>query len=212
MRRPSAPAEADLRARGSRFLAFLSHVSTPESAAESQRSRLDRNPDATHHCWAYRLWRPETVETGAFDGGEPSGTAGRPILGALERADLVDALCLVTRWFGGTKLGTGGLIRAYDEATRRVVELAIEEGRAPRVEPRADLEIRFPYRATADVRRIAARFGAREEAAGYGESVRIVLSIRPVDEARLVDALREAGSGEISVAPLGTRLGDAGGS
>ena len=67
--------------------------------------------DATHHCWAFRLFANERARSS--DAGEPSGTAGKPILGAIEAADLFDVAVLVVRWFGGVKLGTGGLARAY---------------------------------------------------------------------------------------------------
>ena len=77
---------------------------------------------ARHHCWAFRLGAPGSIEETSSDDGEPGGTAGLPILGALQRAGLHDAACIVTRWFGGTKLGTGGLVRAYGEAAQLAVE------------------------------------------------------------------------------------------
>jgi uncharacterized YigZ family protein len=82
--------------------------------------------DATHHCWAFRLFADGATRQRSSDAGEPSGTAGKPILSAIEGADLLDTAVVVVRWFGGTKLGTGGLARAYRDtaaATLRQSEI-----------------------------------------------------------------------------------------
>jgi len=78
--------------------------------------------DATHHCWAFRLFRDSRARSS--DAGEPSGTAGRPILSAIEGADLFNAGVVVVRWFGGVKLGTGGLSRAYRETAAATLSRA----------------------------------------------------------------------------------------
>ena len=78
--------------------------------------------DATHHCWAFRLFRDERSRSS--DAGEPSGTAGRPILAAIEGAGLFDTAVVVVRWFGGVKLGTGGLSRAYRESASETLKRA----------------------------------------------------------------------------------------
>lgn len=78
--------------------------------------------DATHHCWAYRLFA--SFRSRSSDDGEPSGTAGKPILGAIESSELYDVGLVVVRWYGGVKLGTGGLARAYRDAARAVIESA----------------------------------------------------------------------------------------
>lgn len=84
-----------------------------------RRSR--RYADASHHCWALRVNRPRELLERSADAGEPSGTAGRPILDALRGANLENVTCVVSRYFGGTKLGTGGLVRAYAEAANAVI-------------------------------------------------------------------------------------------
>lgn len=83
--------------------------------------------DATHHCWAFRLREEDEVRDRSADAGEPSGTAGRPILQALEGADLVDSAVVVVRYYGGIKLGTGGLARAYRDAARESIAEAQRE-------------------------------------------------------------------------------------
>lgn len=110
----------ELRVKGSRFLARV-HPAADRAAvvAAVERERAEF-PDATHHCSAARLLDEERVD----DDGEPGGTAGEPILRALQGAEVRAVCCVVTRYFGGTKLGTGGLVRAYGEAARDAVAAA----------------------------------------------------------------------------------------
>jgi uncharacterized YigZ family protein len=114
----------ETKVKGSRFLAEV-HAASAEASARARLEAIRKElHNATHHCWAYRVGDPTTCEERSDDDGEPSGTAGTPILGALHRADVFDALVVVTRYFGGTKLGTGGLARAYGDAARDAVEAA----------------------------------------------------------------------------------------
>jgi uncharacterized YigZ family protein len=115
---------AEIRIQGSRFLAraFRADSETEADACLAEVRRLQH--DATHHCWARRLGPPERCIERSDEGGEPSGTAGVPILAVLRGAALHDVLVVVTRWFGGTKLGKGGLARAYGEAARAAVHAA----------------------------------------------------------------------------------------
>jgi putative IMPACT (imprinted ancient) family translation regulator len=146
--------------------------------------------------------------TAGFDAGEPSGTAGRPIIGALERADVVQAVCVVSRWFGGTKLGTGGLSRAYADAARAAVELAREEGLVCPVEVLASYRIRYSYTQTAGLRRAMASLGAVELEAGYGEGVDAVLAVPVTLATSLRSVLEEMRGGGPKVERLPDRLLD----
>src|SRR5690606_11612852 len=116
-------ARAELREKGSRFIAEVFPVETEEEAAAAIEAVRRREHAATHHCTAYRLG-PEGELFRASDDGEPSGTAGLPILRQIEARGLTNTLVVVTRYFGGTKLGRGGLIRAYGEAAARALDLA----------------------------------------------------------------------------------------
>ena len=98
----------------SEFLGIALPVDSEERFREELRAIEKQHFDATHHCWAFRLFRDDRARSS--DAGEPSGTAGRPILSAIEGADLFDVAVVVVRWFGGVKLGTGGLSRAYRES------------------------------------------------------------------------------------------------
>ncbi|PIE55487.1 MAG: YigZ family protein [Dethiosulfovibrio peptidovorans] len=109
------PGEFILKERRSTFIAQAFPVITPEMVRTALYDVSRRYPDARHSCWGYRLGYPET-STHCSDDGEPSGSAGRPILGAIVQADIYDVIVIVTRYFGGVKLGVRGLIDAYSEA------------------------------------------------------------------------------------------------
>ena len=102
--------------RKSRFIASVGRANDLEGAKAFIREIQQSFPDATHNCWAFALDAPgQTARVGASDDGEPHGTAGRPILNALLHSNVGEAVVVVTRYFGGIKLGTGGLVRAYGQ-------------------------------------------------------------------------------------------------
>ncbi|HEU0152409.1 MAG TPA: YigZ family protein [Arenimonas sp.] len=113
-----APASFTLEARKSRFLAQAAPVESPEQALAWLRAIAD--PQATHNCWAYRLGAAYRFS----DDGEPGGSAGRPILAAIEGQGLDQVMVVVTRWYGGTNLGVGGLVRAYGGAAAECLRTA----------------------------------------------------------------------------------------
>jgi uncharacterized YigZ family protein len=118
------PAEGSFRDRNSRFLAFGYPVETLEEINEILASLKKKYHDARHHCYAFRLGPAKDVIR-LNDDGEPSGTAARPIFGQLLTHDLSDTMVVVVRYFGGTLLGTGGLIQAYRNATADMISNAI---------------------------------------------------------------------------------------
>lgn len=107
----------------SRFISFAWHVTDTDQVKEHVAALQKEYYDARHVCYAYMLG-PERLEWRAVDNGEPSGTAGRPILGQINSAGLTDILICVVRYFGGVKLGTSGLIEAYREAAREAIDAA----------------------------------------------------------------------------------------
>ncbi len=117
-----ARAEFRQKIERSDFLGIAFPVPTDEEFFAQLDGIAKRHFDATHHCWAFRLFEPERARSA--DAGEPSGTAGRPILSAIESAVLFDAAVVVVRWFGGIKLGTGGLSRAYRETATETLRRA----------------------------------------------------------------------------------------
>ena len=118
-RTPARSAEARIKIERSEFLGIAFPV-TSEEAFFEELNRVEKTHfDATHHCWAFRLFADGRQRSS--DAGEPSGTAGKPILQAIESAELHDCGVIVVRWYGGIKLGTGGLARAYRDAAAEVL-------------------------------------------------------------------------------------------
>lgn len=115
-------ATAELRVQRSRFLGIAFPVATEEELQSRLAALESRYFDATHHCWAFRLITDERSRYS--DAGEPGGSAGRPILQAIDSARLLGVGVVVVRWYGGVKLGTGGLSRAYREAARDALAAA----------------------------------------------------------------------------------------
>lgn len=112
-------AQIEITVERSRFIALSFRIGSPEEGKQKLKEAQDRFPGATHYSYAWRLSESEEF---ASDGGEPRGSAGRPILGMLRHFGLTQAMVVVVRYFGGKKLGIRGLIEAYGEAARRVLE------------------------------------------------------------------------------------------
>ena len=169
----ASPSEAALRERSSKFLAFAWPVTCEEQIREHLDALRKRFYDATHHCYAWRLG-PQGERFRANDDGEPSGTAGRPILGQMLSAGLTDCLIVVVRYFGGTKLGVPGLIAAYKDSAAEVIAAAEV------VERTVDVRFRltFPYEAMNDVMRIVKDEQPTVVSQEFDNVCTMVLSIR----------------------------------
>ena len=151
--------------KGSRFVASAAAVSSEAEARAFLAEIAAEMPDATHHCAAWRIASP--VIDRAVDAGEPSGSAGRPILAQLTGREIVDACVVVTRWFGGTKLGVGGLVRAYGAAAAAVLDAA---ALVPRVATET-LTLRYGYADGKAVDRVLAEWGVGTIETAFGEGV-----------------------------------------
>ena len=183
-----AAAEAASRERSSKFLAYAYPVRTEEEIREHLDALRKRHFDATHHCYAGRLGpRGERYRTN--DDGEPSGTAGKPILGQLLSAEVTDCLIVVVRYFGGTKLGVPGLIAAYREAAAEALAAATV------VERTVDREIRvdFPYMAMNDVMRAIKECQPTVRAQRFDNLCTMELTIRESRAEELEERLKKAG-------------------
>ena len=125
----ASAAELRQKIERSEFLGIAFPVETDEAFFAELASLTRRHHDATHLCWAFRLFANGEIRARSADAGEPSGTAGKPILSAIEGADLHDVAVIVVRWYGGVKLGTGGLSRAYRETAAAALRAASIEDR-----------------------------------------------------------------------------------
>ena len=115
-------AEAVVVEKKSKFIANTFYVESDEEAEDVLTKIKKKYYDARHHCFAYRIKKGEGIIAKQSDDGEPQGTAGSPMLNILEKTNLVNVLVIVTRYFGGTLLGTGGLVKAYTESTKMALE------------------------------------------------------------------------------------------
>ena len=115
--------EADITEKKSKFIANIFYITSEEEAEEKIRQIKRKHNTARHHCYAYRIIRKNEIINKSSDDGEPSGTAGLPILNVLENNNLSNILCIVIRYFGGIKLGTGGLARAYTKSVTEALKL-----------------------------------------------------------------------------------------
>jgi uncharacterized YigZ family protein len=119
----------------SRFICYISPCTSHEQAKKQLKECQKNHPQASHHCYAFLTGRPEDSQGYGFsDDGEPSGTAGRPMLSVLQGNDVGELCAIVVRYFGGTKLGTGGLQRAYGGSVRQALSLLRTSTKVPMVE------------------------------------------------------------------------------
>lgn len=169
----AAPSEGLFKDNGSRFLALAYPVESPEQVKEIVAGLKKKYHDARHHCFAYRLGYQGDVWR-ASDDGEPSGSAGRPILGQIDSLGLSDVLVVVVRWFGGIKLGIPGLIRAYKTSSADALSQAtlIEKTAARR------FRLRFDYLSMNDVMKVLKDMDLPPSAQKYGESCSLEVRVR----------------------------------
>ena len=149
----------------SRFLTTLARADTTAAARAVVEAVQAEHPDATHHCWAFVAGPPgSTTHIGLSDAGEPKGTAGRPMLTVLLHSGVGEVVAVSSRWFGGTKLGTGGLARAYAGGVRHALDTLPTELRVQR----APFEVAVGYGHVEGLRRLLAELGALVEEESYG--------------------------------------------
>lgn len=181
--------EVNMRERSSKFLSFIYPVQNEEQIKEALDALHKRYFDATHHCYAWRLG-PRGKQFRANDDGEPSGTAGKPILGQMLSHEITDCLIVVVRYFGGTKLGVPGLIAAYKEAAANAIEAANV------IEKTVDrhLQIDFPYLVMNDVMRVIKEEQPRITGQEFDNLCTMHLTMREGRAEILIEKLKKAGA------------------
>ncbi len=177
-----APAEGWYKEKMSKFLAFASPVETVAEAKEVIAGYQKKYHDARHVCWAYMIGAART-EFLSSDNGEPSGTAGKPILGQINSFNLTNVVIVVVRYFGGIKLGTSGLIAAYREAARE----AITSGVIIECHKQATINFTFPYLAMNDVMKVVKDPEVKIERQVFDNSCEMTIKVR-ADHAEAVAA------------------------
>ncbi|CAG9461498.1 unnamed protein product [Pedinophyceae sp. YPF-701] len=191
------PHGAETEAKKSRFVAFAWPVSSGDEALARVEEASD--PSASHNCFAWRIGA-RGLDYRSSDDGEPGGTAGRPMLSAIEGEGMSDVCVMVTRYYGGTKLGTGGLARAYGGAAREVLRDARERGKAAYARPKKRIEVEVPYAMIGAVYQVLEQAGATRLGEEFDAETASVIAEVVADAAtQLEDALKNATSGQAGV-------------
>ena len=164
---------SEIKIKGSRFIGAASPAATVEGADAYIADISKEHYNATHNCFAYRIRSGGQIVERCNDAGEPAGTAGQSILSVIAGRDISNIAVVVTRYFGGTKLGKGGLVRAYSECTREVLGRC----RIIRMIEYIAMKIQFPYDMTGAVMHLIEQVGARLDNSDYGQDVSLDLRV-----------------------------------
>jgi len=192
---PGAETRIELRVSNSLFIATAARADTVADAkAFIQRIRQE-HAKATHNVHAFVVGYGASITEGCHDDGEPGGTAGRPVLAVLRGSGLGDTVIVVTRYFGGTKLGTGGLVRAYGDAARAVLEVL------PRVEKveRHEVQLAVPYAYYEQIKRLVDEHAGKVTAEDFGADVALRVNLVAEDIPPFARAVAELTAGAVDV-------------
>ena len=179
--------------KGSRFIAWVIPVSGVEAALGEVQLLRDEFPDATHHCWAWRGGHEDQFRYS--DDGEPAGSAGRPILNAMIGRRLVNIVVVVVRYYGGTKLGTGGLVRAYGGAAAA----ALEQSQVIEAPLMGGVKVVCAYDKVGGIQALLKTFEGEELRSEYGLEVTLYLEVPKGTEGAFIGAARDLCAGQLEV-------------
>lgn len=193
--RPVGVHRAEIEVSRSRFIATLTLVETVEATKAALASVATELPNASHHAYAYVIGHGSSVIEGMSDAGEPSGTAGYPIMAVLRGSKLGDCMIIVTRYFGGTLLGTGGLVRAYTDAAKAVLENATTEQKIQRSQLLLNIEYTYYERILRYIREVEGIIDQEDFAA----NVTLLVVLPTVNVARLDALVRELTAGKATI-------------
>ena len=184
------PVTARLEIKKSEFIAYAYPVNSREQAMFHVEQLREKYPDARHWCWAYIIGDPNNTTSAGFDDdGEPNGTAGRPILGVLQHKSIGNIIIIVVRYFGGIKLGAGGLTRAYAGSAQAAVDQMILQ---PFV-PMTQVQILADFATEAQCRYVVESLEGTIEDVAYSKQVTLTVTIAEVDIETLKTELAMAG-------------------
>jgi len=191
----AALTQAEYKVKGSQFIGRAKPATSREEAEHFIGEIRKLHHDATHNCFAYQIGVGQQSIMRQSDDGEPSGTAGKPILQAITSRELTNIVLMVTRYFGGIKLGTGGLIRAYGTTASATMEKA----EIKLVYLTSLVEIEYPYEMSGVVSRTIERFHAEIKTSSYDANVHLQVAIRQSLTETLISHLTEESSGKIII-------------
>lgn len=178
---PAHTIRTEIIVKRSRFLTTIAFVDTVDAARTFIRRIRNEMPDATHHVYAFRVGYGSSVNEGLSDDGEPAGTSGKPTMAVLRGADIGDVVLVTTRYFGGTKLGTGGLVRAYSAAAKEALQHLQRTEKVTLLSFRATL----PYQCYDGFKRALAEHSAAIVDEQFARTIEVTFTL-PEDEAEAV--------------------------
>lgn len=196
---PAATIRVETQASRSRFIASLGFAESVEAARAFIADVRAALPDASHHAYAFKVGFGASVTEGVSDDGEPAGTAGPPVLAVLRGAAVGDAVLVVTRYFGGTKLGTGGLVRAYSDAARAALAALTTREKIPL----RQVGLTVPYPLYEKVRHLAEKHGATIDEAQFETEVTLYLTLPDDSLEAFSGMIQEISAGRVSPVLLG---------
>ncbi|MDP6450094.1 MAG: YigZ family protein [Lentisphaeria bacterium] len=192
---PAGPVEVELRFKNSRFIGVAGFAETVEAARQFIQTHRERFPDARHHVYAFVVGFGASMTCGMSDDGEPSGTAGRPVLTVLQGSGLGDTVVVVIRYFGGTKLGTGGLVKAYTETTQAAIALIKRRDKVHTV----TFTLQVPYPLHQACRHLFDDCGVEVENELFGAGVEMVIRVAEQRIKEVDQRLRDASAGQLTI-------------
>ena len=193
---PAQSVEVITEIKRSRFIAHIAHGSNANKAFQIIEQVKNRYPDARHHCWAFIACPPKSASAVRFsDAGEPSGCAGKPILNVLQHSHFGEIVCVVSRYFGGIKLGAGGLVRAYSNSTQAALEQLTSRAKVEL----SQINIQFPYPFESSVRHYLKSNEITINDVNYHEQVTFQLQIEQALIAPMIQYTRNLCKGDIEL-------------
>ncbi|QIW09582.1 YigZ family protein [Francisella sp. LA112445] len=177
----------------SRFITHVFYIENEQEALDSIATIKEKYNDANHHCWAYAL--VEDNKSRFSDDGEPSGSAGKPILAHIQGSGLLNILVVVVRYFGGVKLGVGGLIRAYGQAAKEALNIVDTID----IKPSCRIRIKHEYSETANTDIVLRHYNAEVLSQQYSDAVVLMVKISSTDKLCFLEELNNVTKGKAKV-------------
>ncbi|WP_426099242.1 IMPACT family protein [Providencia sp. PROV200] len=182
----------------SQFITYLAHTDGIEAAKDYIQSIKAQYPDARHHCWAFVAGRPDdSQKLGFSDDGEPTGTAGKPIIAQLLGSNLGEVTCVVVRYFGGIKLGTGGLVKAYGNGAQQALKILPTKTKVPQ----KIFNLVCDYSLINAIEQLLAQVNGTVLHSDYNETVSLQIAIPATLEQEVNDKLRDISRGALALTP-----------
>ncbi|WP_145509962.1 IMPACT family protein [Yersinia rochesterensis] len=196
---PTAPVTISEEIKKSRFITLLAHTSGVNEAKDFIQQIKQQHPTARHHCWAFIAGAPiDSQQLGFSDDGEPSGTAGKPILAQLMGSGIGEITAVVVRYYGGIKLGTGGLVRAYGSGVQQALKQIEVKYKVPQVE----YTLQCDYAQLSIVETLLQQVEGQILQSDYAQFVTLHLSLPATQASQVGDKLRDLSRGTLQLTPI----------